>query len=436
MELKVLKNIEDEEKEKAKDDAKKALRYWRDWCEKDIKKLLNLIYGVNEANMPTSFVNTGNVKEIALFSRPIVTIFPFFEEKELQQCYKATSKEIAELTNEGIIFPIIQPASRYNGLDYLYPIIQTRPKDYFTRSVYFYSIFFDENIELVKVGRLQLSQTLARMFEKGEQHRGLKKALLDKYEDVRELYDRGRFLSPAEKLKRIKENIIYRYASVASFIGEDATDFILDSLKPRESLKVLLHLHIVFDHYFTQGLLSHLHDHERSYLRDAYGETLEIRDWLTNAFDLYTVILGDSIPINVISSPTVNEIMKAHEEGLLSCYPLIESKKIAYQQIENLRADLLINIEDAKEKIEKIDFKKKRVEKFVTISAFALSGVLSKFDITAGIASLIGGLILPPAIIDMISEGIKKRIREREVRETIGYVHTLWTPFALRKKDD
>lgn len=419
MEKKELIALEQEENDKSEDDAKKALAYWRDSKERDLKKLLYYIYGISETNIPTSFVNTGNVKEIALFSLPIVTIFPFNTEKELQQCYKATTEEILNLINEGIIFPWTQPATRYDGLHYLHPILEKMHKDYFTRSVYFYSIFFDDNIDLVNVGRLQFSQTLARLYEKGLQHKMLKEAFLEKNKDGLELYDQGLFTSQVERKKRISENFSYKYASVALFIGEDTINYIFDVLEPSKSLKVLLHLHIVLDHFYTQGLLSHMHDQEYSYLMET-KRSVRISDWLTNALAPCSYLLKNSTPINIIPSPSVNEVLEAHENNIPSVYPS------TLDQIEEIKAGLDQQILEVNYKIDQIRTDKEKIKKIATISAFVFSGVIGKFK-PEGIASMIGSLILPPKIIDMIVDEIIKKIKEANVRKSVNYLHTLWS---------
>jgi hypothetical protein len=421
MELKALRNIEAEEIEMAKDDANRALEFWRNCDEKNIKILLQLIYGVKDNNFPTSFVNTGNVKEIAMYSKPIVTIFPFSDERDLRRCYKITSKELTHLVKAGIIFPLIQPASRYEKLHYLHPIIEEKPKDYFSRSVYFYSIFFDDTIELETVGRLKLSPTLVRLYEKAKNCKVLKRIILDEYKDSRELYDRGNIQSHAEKKTRLEENISYRYASVASFIGESAVDFILDSLNPHESMNVLLHLHTLTDHIYTQGILNNMHDQEYSYLPDTYHKTHYFTDWLTNALDPWADVLMDRTPINTIPLLTAREILKFHEEGL----PLYIPHNLG--SLKELKATLDLNIEEINYRLESLATTKGRTKKYVTVTLFILSGMLGKFSLTAGAASLLGGLILPPKILDMIFEGMTNKIKEKMARGAIKYMHTIWT---------
>jgi len=426
MDSKILKTIEEEEKERARDDAKRALLLFEGNDERSLKELMNAIYGIERDDNYTSFVNSGNVKKISLISKPIVAIFPFNTERDFIRYYQTTPKEMQRLVKEGIVFPLAQPVSRYAKLDYAHQIIKLKPKDYFIRSQYFYSILFDECIELETRKGLFLSRSIASLFDKAYGNKKLMNAVLDEFENTREYYDRGKFRSKAEKIRRIKENIAYRYASVAIFIGEDATDFILESLKTNESLDLLLDLHIIFDHFLTQGLLRDMHDESQFYLRDSFKKVKKIGGWMTNLFNSYSQKLAENISITLIAKPTVDEIIKAHDARLFFELPSIKSDQVTLEQIKDLKAELEMKASEINRGIEKIDAKKKKVNELITITSFILSGILSKVSLTAGVASLVGGLILPRSIIDVVHEGMKKNKRGKMIRETLKCIHTFW----------
>lgn len=431
-----LKRIEEEEREKAIDDAKAALFYWRSGEERDVKKLLQIIYGVDETAPPATFVNTGNIKEIALYSsKVILTLFPFENEKDFQNHYKATPDEISYLVSAGKILPLFQPASRYDGMNYIYPIVKNYHKDYFLRSVYFYAIFFDDCIELVQNGRLQFPYTLSKLYEKGKKNEGLRKALLEEYREGRELYDRSSFSSPSEKALRILENIAYRYASVASFIGEEVTDYLIDSLKPQECLKTLLHLHIVFDHSFTQGLLNSMHDQESSYFMETSEFVDVTNSWYTNALDPFSYLLLENMPIITDPSITVNDIMNVHNDNMPFSFNNVAESRVSYQMIENMKANLMLSLQQTKERIEKIDTTKEKVSKFITCSTFGVS-LFSNIEPTEKLSALIGSLILPTEIINIIAEQIQKKVKKSTVEDALNYIHAFWTNKQLKDKND
>jgi hypothetical protein len=222
----------------------RSLDVWRQT--QDTKKLLRTIYNLENQTIG-AFLNTGSLDTVlsACGTPCIVTVFPFASEADLMRVYGVNASRLEALIAEKHVIPLIQFPTRYQTLPFLHLILNFKPMNYFPRSVYFYYIFFDDTTDLVTNGRLVLSPTLNDLYERAKSKSILARVLTSNYSVLRELYQQHPAIPlSADQETSAKENIYYRYASVASFIGEDVTDFILETYATERALSILLDLHL------------------------------------------------------------------------------------------------------------------------------------------------------------------------------------------------
>ncbi len=434
MDERQLRRLEAEEDERAFDDARRGLAVWN--ATKNPRLLLRTIYGLD--NQPIgAFLNTGRLDRVIFGRRDpcIVTIFPFADETSLKQAYGVTARSLESLIAENYVIPLIQNATRYGQLHYLHPILRQRPRNYFIRSVYFYSIFFDETTDLVPNGRLRLAPTLDRLYEKAKTttiKKILEKVLTERFVEVREPYDRGPFASPEEKKTRITENISYRYASVASFLGEDVTDYILSAFPRERALGVLLDLHYMFDHAWTQGLLSNMHDDDNAYAVNPTQPCSPTRLWWNNQVSR---ILDANIPVTLLHKPRLSQLDVARSEGF---YDDVEKNvsEVGVSDIQELVATLRLRIAEIEDKIERIGAVGQKIEEYRTIAAVFLGLAEKLLPIEDGGVPILGvatGLTLPETVVKPIVRAYQRLVKTHNVdAHLVGYLSNVWSPQHLQ----
>src|SRR4051812_22780689 len=100
-----LLQLELEENERAREDAKRGLEIWR--ISRDPKLLLRTIYGFENQSIG-SFLNTGSLEPVIFGARhpTIVTIFPFPREEDLKAAYGVSAARLVALVAEGHVIPL------------------------------------------------------------------------------------------------------------------------------------------------------------------------------------------------------------------------------------------------------------------------------------------------------------------------------------------
>lgn len=430
MDASQISRFEAEETELAGVDAARGIAAWEN--SHDPRALLRTIYGLD--NQPIgAFLNTGSLDTAVFGSRhpTIVTIYPFPEEKDLIQAYGVTAKRLESLIAENHVIPLVQFPSRYENLPYLHPILRHRPRNYFVRSVYFYAIFFDGTVELEKNGRLVLAPTLNRLYEKAKQNAILTTILADEHSGVREFYDRLPFGTKVEKETRIKENIWYRYASVASFLSEEVTDYILESHPAQKALGVLLDLHFMFDHAWTQGLLANMHNEVDAHNTDWLWAWSPTRLWWDNAISR---VLCADIPCTTLHEPQLDQLEAARSEG----YNDVLEKSISedvFSDLDELQATLRLRIAEIDAKINRIARRGQKTLAYRTIATVLLGFAGTLLPTNNYIGAALGvatGMVLPEAVVKAISTACARVVRTHNVdRHLVAYLSNVWASRPL-----
>lgn len=425
-----IQRFEAEEAELARSDAQRALAGWT--RDKDPVRLLRTIYGFDNRQIG-SFLNTGSL-ETALFGArhpAIVTIFPFPEEKDLHQAYGVTAQRLDELIAEKHVIPLIQPPTRYEKLTYLHRILRHRPRNYFLRSVYFYAIFFDGTIDLVENEGVALSPGLDQLYERAKQNKVLDRILTNDYAEVREFYDRLPFGSEAEKQKRIKENIRYRYASVAAFLDEDVTDYILETYtEQKTALGVLLDLHFLFDHAWTQGLLATMHNTKEAHNRDWLSAWMPTPLWWQNAFNR---VLCVDIPFHTLREPRLDQLEAAREEGHHDALERSIEEK-SRLNVDELKADLRWRIAEIEDRVDRVAAVGQKILIYRNVSSVVFGGAAALLPPSNPVTPVLGALggFVAPSLLKQILDSHQRRMRKHNVgAHVVGHLSNVWAARPL-----
>jgi hypothetical protein len=430
MPLSKFPRLDREEHERAKVDALRGMAVWR--VKRDPRLLLRTIYGLENQEIG-GFLNTGSL-DAAIFGMRhpcIVTLFPFPDEDHLRLAYGVDARRLDSLVAEGHVIPLVQTPSRYEKLDYAHSIFRHRPRDYFLRSVYFYAIFFDDTTDLVRNGGLYLAPTLNDLYERAKQNAVLDTILRDENSGVREYYDRLPFPNNADKLRRIRENIWYRYASVAAFLGEEITDYILNAYPAKRALAVLLDLHFMFDHAWTQGLLANMHNEVSGHTADWLSAWLPTEFWWKNALSR---LLFTDIAVPSLKEPTLSQLETARIDGGLDpCGSVREDGNL--NNLEELRAKLKFRIAEIEAKVDRIAERGQKIVWYRTIASLLLggAGALVSPDKPAGVAiGLASGALLPEAVLKGISDFRQRFGTEHNVdTHIVAYLSNTWSQRPL-----
>jgi len=425
-----IRNFEIKEAEHAREDAKRGMAVWA--ATQNPKLLLRTVYGL-DTHPIGAFLNTGSLDTVVFGSQHpcIVTIYPFPKEENLIQAYGVTAKRLESLVAEDHVIPLIQPPARYEHLPYLHPILGHKSRNYFIRSVLFYAIFFDGTTDLVQNNGVDLAPTLDRLYEKAKKSKILANILADENSGVREFYDRLPFDSGAQKARRIKENIWYRYASVAAFLGEDITDYILETYPVQRALGVLLDLHFMFDHAWTQGLLANMHNEVNGHSIDWLCEWSPTRLWWDNALSR---ILCVDVPFPSLSEPRLDQLDAARSDGQ---YDILEKSisENGLSNVEELRATLQLRIAEIEAKIDKIASRGQKIIKYRTITSVLLGlggGVASGQGLVGAAIGLATNALLPELALKAIFATYESFVRTHNVDEkVVAYLSNVWASRPL-----
>lgn len=440
MDQRQISNFEADETERARSDAARALAAWNAMAPKDPRRLLRILYGLDSQRVD-GFLNTGHLETVIFGRRSpcIVTIFPFRDENALKQCYGVSAERLEFLARRRHVIPLIQTPTRYEQLDHLHPLLCLKPMNYFLRSVYFYSIFLDGTLDLLQNGRLLFGPSLNALYDKAKSKKLLSKILSEDFASVREFYDRTTFTSATEQLTRIKENISYRYASVAAFLGEEATDYILATYPPQKALGLLMHLHFIFDHAWTQGLLTNIHNELDAYVADSYRTSFPTRAWWSNMLTGAARVLCTDIPCPSIQRPQPDQLEVASSEGFYEELDAHLSGNM-HLEVHALQAELTLRIADIEAKIERIAREGQKVIRYRTIAAVlggALGGLAARVlpvdsPSLGQIIGFIGGLLLPQEAIQMIFSEYSNLLKTKNVdTHLVSYLDNVWAPSPL-----
>lgn len=431
MDSKQIRGLEGEERERARTDARRAYRAWK--THKDPVRLLRTIYGLEDQRIG-AFLNTGPLENTILGQRypTIVTVFPFADETTLRRAYGVTAQRLNELIIDKHIIPLAQMPARYEHLQFLHPVFRHRPPNYYLRSVYFYAIFFDGTTELVDSEGVDLSPGLKILYEKAKQNRILGRILSDDNKAVREFYDRMPHGTASEKVNRIKINIWYRYASVAAFAGEDVTDYILESYKTHEALGVLLDLHFMFDHAWTQGLLANMHNTVNAHNTDWLAGWRPTRLWWRNSL---ARVLFANIPFPTLLNPSMAQLDAAREDRYHETIEAAVTRPPS-GSLESLRAELRLKISEIDAKLERIAAVGQKTVFYRNMASVlfgaAAVGLPTNSVVGAGLGAA-AGYKLSDSIITRMFDSYQRYVRTHNVdTHLVGHLSTVWAGTPLR----
>ena len=215
---------------------------------------------------PTSCSNGGELAYAEsggldnLYMRPnlnyVVPVFPW-SEQELKK-HVGDMNELRALVDEGRLFPVVQLPSYYKGMKHLEWLFEggTRIPSYFIRSSYVQAAVLGRDVAEVRKEKdgnwyltdvFQLTQRCPIEWLNAAKRD-------DKCWEYRYRAARAEDRRDGNFWERVDVNLRYRYASVALFAGEEATNWVIENCGDyRTASTILLHLHVFFDHVLTQA---------------------------------------------------------------------------------------------------------------------------------------------------------------------------------------
>lgn len=421
-----LKRFEYEEAERAEHAAKRALAYWRTTSadvEADLAILARLVYDIGPDGREHQYLSTGNLAQLSgLASKILLPVFPMPPE-DFSRYYGLDVNDFVYLADAGVICPLMQSATRYNGYPHLHDLLSCTPRDYFVRSALFYCILVDGDIAPRRdVGGIGYTPGMCEFVTMGRE--AARKEDVWRTAELREPYQRHRsFATPLDERERVIESLGFRYASVAAFLGRELVDELLEALGPEVGWSLLLHLHVELDHTATQGLFFPRHDDTAS---AAWHETDRWRTTIVRALE-QPVDLPVVLPLP--DQPSRMEILRMHHLGVpVTAQRLVDAVMggMGVLQIRELIAQLA-------DEVHRVQVTCRKVVRAVQFTSLAASAPLAGIDVWAGVAGILGAIALPEWVVECVASRLRQWKVRRFVRNYWGTIvppatETMWKP--------
>ncbi len=313
----------------------------------------------------------------------IVTIPPHSTKVDLERLTGMTIGDLEILMRERIVQAVIFSPTKYEGLEYLDPILKLKPPCYVNRSGPLYSVISNGQFEEYQNNAMQIP------FIKASPEL---RSLQEPYQRV------NPFLSDAD----IMRSNAYRYAAMSCIVGKERTEEMFESrsINYVEKLKRLLDFHIHFDHPLTHGLGGKPFINRFEYIDLS-------KDGLNIIHQAVQNIVVEEIHIRIPINPTLSDIIQSHSQGIP-------------RNLEKLCLEFSCNeIEDVsgkvKETIEKINYEISKVE--LTAKKLSVS-----FTVGILVSSVIGGILMEQFGTSLAIPGLSPLVRgfmERLIQKII-----------------
>lgn len=290
-----------------------------------IAERLRMIYGA-PIDKEIIYCETGGIENLENYPKDktiVLTVFPYKNTKLFEKHLGSFKRFLENSETRERIIPVVQSPLYYEGLDHLKPLFEEiHAPSYFVRGQFAYATIMGEEypeLSLNRIGGSSLTSVVSLMEKCSDKHMiWLEKAFSDS--DCWE--SRYRKIGALKKeASRLKESLKYRYASVAYCLGEDITDEIIYSFEYKIAAKILLQLHILFDHVIAHGFGSHFsidkNSHEgKDFYESKLGLVRRIEHYLcqdigmlipTEKNDYYKSLLSYEHPLQGIRLDTLKE---------------------------------------------------------------------------------------------------------------------------------
>ena len=336
----------------------------------------------------------------------IYPIFPYRHARNLESDIAPLKRIIKENKQEQRILPIIQHPEYYVDQPHLrYFLEEVSPPSYFLRGQYAYSILLDiePNMTDSMLGMPQLTkiEELKTKCLRGYEDE------LDNLIDIESCWEhrwkRQDRRGSEEFRERLRNSLSYRYASVSLCIGEKAVDEIIEIYETEKAWKILLYLHIIFDHVITHGFGS---DYSVSSNNNKGVDFLNIKDTISEN------IRCSVTDITVRKPTSINDYFRnfLEESHFLIDFDM---ESIDIDSIEDSRNEITHRVKNYNRKVETMYEYNEMSKNVLSISLLSIG----TYQIMMGEAptSVLGVILnddrisqLPISISDAIVDGLKK----------------------------
>lgn len=380
------------------------------------KNNLRLLYGL-PSDKKVIYAESGGLTNDALFPQDAILIIPVFpwSERDLEAAVGPLPR-LRELIEMGRVFPVIQHPLFYAECDHLSFLFERGTPSYFIRGLFAYSavLGIPPEVEISDAGVPVLSQVNRLMRHCTTTHRSwLGHAMGDSA--CWEYRYRAHATQDQRFFSRLHSSLCYRYASVAVCIGQHNADQIISVFSPTEASRILLHLHILFDHVMCHGVGSDFV--VRPNTPDGMDFKQSKQTGVTRAHEL-DVGRNLRLALPEKESPYVTAMLK--DEHFLR---EIDFSLVSPENTPELQDRLSRQFADFRRKVEAVGKGKKLIEHSVQITLYVMSLAAAIGGAPLGGAiAVIAGLKVP-WLADVIASTLERVHRDRLASYAIDSYH-------------
>jgi ferredoxin-fold anticodon binding domain-containing protein len=360
------------------DISKEAQRYIHDEVElcndiiesvdddRSTRQELKRLYGVPD-DSKTIYCASGsfdhNVSVLGPDKTFVIPVFPYRKKENLEKEVSSIPKLIRESVDSKRILPVIQHPEYYTDLPHFQPIFSSvRPPCYFIRGQYAYSILLDLDPEMVEssMGTPLLADTYRLRQECLDKHESQIEQVFD-HESCWEYRWRQQARRDDDFYNRLQNSLAYRYASVSLCIGQKAVDDVLEIFDPVPAWRLLLYLHIIFDHVITHGFGS---DYAVSPLTNEGSDFYRLKNQIS---------FGLRHSFHKVRTKLPSEVDSYIDEFLRENHFLVDFdiNNLEPENIQEKRKKVDARIKKYKKNVKKIENKQEMITRVLSISFLA-----------------------------------------------------------------
>ncbi len=195
----------------------------------------------------------------------VVPVFKNAHQNSFERNFGPTRRFFRQC-EDGRLFPVIQNPVSYSGLEYISPLFtQFNSPATYIRGAFVYALIFglDPRDIVFRSNGVPLMRRMHELVDRcgTDHHKWIRRGMKDK-QFWETFYQKNEDRTPEFDV-RLREGLLYRYASVAMFIGEACADELVRLETKSGSGDSLLSLHLLFDHMLCHGFLSDQHQGTR-----------------------------------------------------------------------------------------------------------------------------------------------------------------------------
>ncbi len=346
-----------------------------------ISDRLRMIYGA-PLDREVIYCETGGIENLENYPEDkviVLTVFPYKKTELFEKHLGSLDRFLEKSENKNRIIPVVQSPLYYESLDHLKPLFEEiAAPSYFVRGQFAYATIMGEEkpeLSLNRIGGSSLTSVVNLMDRCASKHG----VWIEKSFANSECWEsRYRKIGALRKgSNRLRESLKYRYASVAYCLGEEVTDEIVETFDYKLAAKILLHLHILFDHVIAHGFGSHF---------SVYKNSDEGKDFYESKFGLVKRI--EQYLCRDIEMLIPTEKDEYYKDLLRYEHPLqdIRLDNLQESNFEEISMRIRAQFGSFRKKVEKLEKKKTITKRAFTISLLLMGGIIGRTNPALGVA--------------------------------------------------